>query len=92
MKEKFEAACPLCDTDGSYTLIDSDNYKIYECSDCGVFEISTHAEKLIREMASERRAFYASLARSAPEKQILEISFEVLPSTNRVNHRYINVR
>ncbi|CAI1011666.1 hypothetical protein [Serratia fonticola] len=92
MKEKFEAACPLCDKPASYILTDSANYKLYECSKCGVFEISNRADELVRDMTSERRAFYASLAVSAPEKKILELSFEVLPNANSVNHRYISVR
>ncbi|MNG55971.1 hypothetical protein D3C79_140430 [compost metagenome] len=91
MKERFEATCPLCNNDGSYVLTDSDNYKIYKCSDCGGFEISTHAEKLVRDMPQERREFYSSLIAVAPEGHLLEISFEVLTTGNRVNHRYISV-
>lgn len=92
MKERFDAACPLCNDAASYILTDGDNYKLYQCPKCGMFEISSRAEKEVKDMLSERREFYASLAMSAPENKVLEISFEVLPTVNNVNHRYISVR
>ncbi|MBA0188285.1 hypothetical protein [Pectobacterium odoriferum] len=92
MKERFNTGCPLCDGAASYVLVDSTNYMAYTCSTCGIFEISTHAEKLVREMPQERRAFYVSLVEFAPEEQLLEISFEVLATGNRIAHRYISVR
>lgn len=92
MKERFESTCPLCDSAGSYVFTDSSNYIAYKCVECGIFEISTHAEKLVRNMPPERRAFYASLANTTPEEPLLEIAFEVLPTGNRVIHRYISAR
>lgn len=91
MKERFESTCPLCGGNGSYVFADADNYKAYTCTDCGIFEISTHAEKVLKDMLPQRQSFYASLARSAPAGKMLEISFEVLTAGNRVAHRYINV-
>ncbi|OJT46826.1 hypothetical protein BSR04_01625 [Serratia plymuthica] len=92
MKERIDAACPLCDSAGSYILTDFTNSRLYQCPKCGMFEISTRAEKEVKDMLPERREFYGSLAMSAPENKVLEISFEVLPTVNKVNHRYISVR
>ncbi|CAI1573913.1 Uncharacterised protein [Serratia proteamaculans] len=90
MKERFEAECPLCTSLGSFIFTDKDNYKAYLCDDCGRYEISTRAEKQVRDLPPERRAIYSQLVASAPARQILEISFEVLTTGNRVNHRYIS--
>ncbi|WP_261430544.1 hypothetical protein [Serratia quinivorans] len=90
MKERFEAECPLCTSLGSFIFTDKDNYKAYLCDDCGRYEISTRAEKQVRDLPPERRAIYSQLVASAPAGQILEISFEVLTTGNRINHRYIS--
>ena len=92
MTERFDSDCPLCGSTASYGLTDAENFKAYTCPDCGIFEVSTHAERLVREMSLERRASYVSLIESAPAEKTLEISFEVLSTGNRIAHRYISVR
>ncbi|MGM3172540.1 hypothetical protein [Dickeya lacustris] len=92
MKERFDADCPLCGGSASYVFTDAENFKAYTCPDCGIFEVSIHAERLVKEMPQERRAFYVSLIESAPAEKTLEILFEVLSTGNRIAHRHISVR
>ena len=73
MKAEQNQDCPLCDTPANFIPVDSGNVKYFDCSSCGMFQISKRAETLLLSEHASRRPAYASKAKLTPEDHLLFI-------------------
>ena len=73
MKAEQSQDCPLCDTPANFMLVDSGNVKYFDCSSCGMFQISKRAEKLLLSEHASRRPAYTSQVKLTPEDHLLFI-------------------
>jgi hypothetical protein len=53
MNETIESPCPLCKSKAAYYFVDHSNVKYFKCKKCNLFQICTHAEKLITNAPNE---------------------------------------
>jgi len=65
--------CPLCGSPADYCLVDFSKCKYFECANCGLFQISLRAEKVLLQAPQQWREGYAKRARQAPEEHALVI-------------------
>lgn len=73
MTTYFEQECPLCDIPGEYCKVDARNVKYFKCGDCGMFQISRSAEKLLHSEYSNRKADYSAQVKKTPEDHLFFI-------------------
>jgi len=74
MKEIHNSKCPLCDSDATFTLWDSDNIKCFDCPKCTNYFISIRAEKTILKVFNRKEGLAKLAAETRDETQILEIT------------------
>lgn len=89
MEEQQTGECPLCDTGAVYRFTDHDNYRMYRCPNCGIYEVSVGAERKIRKMSPEKRLEFSSLSINAPEGMMLEIRYDINADANDVVCKYV---
>lgn len=65
--------CPLCDTSAEYCWVDSENVKYFECKHCGMFQISSRAEEVLRAGLLSRKSIYSEQVKITPEDYLLFI-------------------
>lgn len=92
MEKQQTGECPLCDTGVSFNFTDHENYKLIQCPDCGIFEISVGAERMLRDRYMEQRLEYAELSRNAPKGQMLVIKLKVTVDENFLVYGYAALR
>jgi hypothetical protein len=68
-----EQDCPLCDKPAKYGEVDIGNAKYFDCPHCGMFQISTGAEKRLKEELPDRKVLYAAQVKQTPEEYLLFI-------------------
>jgi hypothetical protein len=77
MTVTFANPCPLCGENASNYLIDADNYKSVRCTNCGDFEISTTAVKLLEECPEKKQPLLLKVKANKQEGALpLKLFFE----------------
>lgn len=70
-------ACPLCDNPAEYGEVDAGNIKYFDCSNCGMFQISRGAEKRLETEFRDRKATYSIQVKETPKDHLLLIRLPV---------------
>ena len=73
MGTHYEQQCPLCDNPAEFCWVDAENVKYFDCSTCGMFQISKRAEKLLQDELPSRKPIYAATVKNTPEDHLLFI-------------------
>jgi len=61
MNEIYDSKCPLCDNDADYRFCDGGKVKLYTCTKCWEFLISTSAERRLKK-EKDRKAHFSKIA------------------------------
>jgi Zn ribbon nucleic-acid-binding protein len=73
MKEIHDSKCPLCDSDATFTLWDSDHIKLFTCPQCPDYFISILAERSIPKVFNRKQGLAMMVAQMKGKTDLLEI-------------------
>ncbi len=83
MENYLAQFCPLCENQAKYYKVDCGNVKYFNCPHCGLFQISTAAEKRLDQELSHRKMEYSAQVKQTPKNHLLFIG---LPSHEFQQH------
>ncbi|MGY3855556.1 hypothetical protein ACW5W8_22495 [Aeromonas aquatilis] len=83
MENYLAQLCPLCEIQAKYCKVDFGNVKYFNCPNCGLFQISTAAEKRLDQEFPHRKMEYSAQAQQTPKHHLLFIG---LPSHEFQQH------
>lgn len=85
MAKHFKQNCILCNSPAEYCEVDAGNNKYFKCLNCGMFQISKRAEKILENELANRKPAYSAQAKATPPDHLLFIRTPALES-QRINN------
>ena len=88
-KETHQQRCPLCSNPAEYQLVRDKKTKHFYCTNCGQFQVSLDAEKLLEDGPSHWKINLPRLARDHPYGQTLVIVLAERNDPVPLFHKYV---
>jgi hypothetical protein len=88
-KDMHQQRCPLCSNPSEYRLIQQKKTKHFYCTNCGQFQISFDAEKLLEKGPAHWKINLPKLARDHPYGNTLVIALADDNDPVPLFHKYV---
>lgn len=88
-KDTHQQRCPLCTNPAEYRWVHHKKTKHFYCTNCGQFQISLNAEKLLERGPSHWKINLPKLARDHPYGQTLVIALAEQNDPVPLFHKYV---